>query len=46
MMRHVDLSCEGASFGGGRAIVAMKHVGVNVAADPLFTLSYTGVNGV
>ncbi|HEY6873477.1 MAG TPA: indolepyruvate ferredoxin oxidoreductase subunit alpha [Geobacteraceae bacterium] len=35
----------GASFGGARALVAMKHVGVNVAADPLFTLSYTGVNG-
>ena len=35
----------GASFGGGRALVAMKHVGVNVAADPLFTFSYTGVNG-
>ncbi len=35
----------GASFGGGRSLVAMKHVGVNVAADPLFTLSYTGVNG-
>jgi indolepyruvate ferredoxin oxidoreductase alpha subunit len=35
----------GASFGGARAIAAMKHVGVNVAADPLFTLSYTGVNG-
>src|SRR5512136_171721 len=35
----------GASFGGGRALAAMKHVGVNVAADPLFTLSYTGVNG-
>ena len=35
----------GASFGGGRALVTMKHVGVNVAADPLFTLSYTGVNG-
>ena len=35
----------GASFGGGRVLVAMKHVGVNVAADPLFTLSYTGVNG-
>ncbi len=35
----------GASFGGGRALVAMKHVGVNVAADPLFTLSYTGVKG-
>ena len=35
----------GASFGGARTLVAMKHVGVNVAADPLFTLSYTGVNG-
>ncbi|WP_243373966.1 indolepyruvate ferredoxin oxidoreductase subunit alpha [Geotalea sp. SG265] len=35
----------GASFGGGRALVTMKHVGVNVAADPLFTFSYTGVNG-
>ena len=35
----------GASFAGGRAIAAMKHVGLNVAADPLFTLGYTGVNG-
>jgi len=35
----------GASIAGGRALVAMKHVGVNVAADPLFTLAYTGVNG-
>lgn len=35
----------GASFGGGRALVTMKHVGINVAADPLFTFSYTGVNG-
>jgi indolepyruvate ferredoxin oxidoreductase alpha subunit len=35
----------GAAFGGARALVAMKHVGVNVAADPLFTLSYTGVKG-
>lgn len=34
----------GASFAGGRALCTMKHVGVNVAADPLFTLSYTGVN--
>ncbi len=34
----------GASIGGGRALVAMKHVGVNVAADPLFTLAYTGIN--
>lgn len=33
----------GASFGGARSLAAMKHVGVNVAADPLFTLSYTGV---
>ncbi len=35
----------GSSLGGGRAICAMKHVGLNVAADPLFTASYTGVNG-
>jgi len=35
----------GASMGGARTIVTMKHVGVNVAADPLFTLSYTGVRG-
>ena len=33
----------GASWGGARSIAAMKHVGVNVAADPLMTLSYTGV---
>ena len=35
----------GAAFGGARALVVMKHVGVNVAADPLFTLSYTGLRG-
>ena len=35
----------GASIAGARAICAMKHVGLNVAADPLFTASYTGVNG-
>lgn len=35
----------GASIGGGRAFAAMKHVGLNVAADPLFTASYTGVGG-
>ena len=35
----------GASFGGVRSLVAMKHVGLNVAADPLFTSSYVGVNG-
>jgi len=34
----------GASLGGGRTLVAMKHVGVNVAADPLMTFAYTGVN--
>lgn len=35
----------GASFAGVRALSTMKHVGVNVAADPLFTASYTGVKG-
>ncbi|MDR2090126.1 MAG: 4Fe-4S binding protein [Clostridiales bacterium] len=35
----------GASMAGVRALVCMKHVGVNVAADPLFTASYTGVSG-
>jgi indolepyruvate ferredoxin oxidoreductase alpha subunit len=35
----------GASIGGARALCAMKHVGVNVAADPLFSMGYTGVNG-
>ena len=35
----------GAAFGGARAIVTMKHVGLNVAADPLFTAAYTGVTG-
>lgn len=34
----------GASLAGVRSLVTMKHVGVNVAADPLFTFSYTGVN--
>ncbi len=35
----------GAAFGGAYALVTMKHVGVNVAADPLFTAAYTGVTG-
>ena len=35
----------GASLAGGRAIACMKHVGLNVAADPLMTISYTGVKG-
>jgi indolepyruvate ferredoxin oxidoreductase alpha subunit len=35
----------GAAFGGARALVTMKHVGMNVAADPLFTAAYTGVEG-
>ncbi len=35
----------GASYAGARSIASMKHVGLNVAADPLFTSSYTGVNG-
>ncbi len=33
----------GAALAGGRALSAMKHVGLNVAADPLFTMSYIGV---
>jgi indolepyruvate ferredoxin oxidoreductase, alpha subunit len=35
----------GAAYSGARALVTMKHVGLNVAADPLFTLAYTGVTG-
>ena len=34
----------GAAISGARSFCAMKHVGLNVAADPLFTVSYTGVN--
>ncbi len=42
------VACEvavGASIAGARAFCGMKHVGLNVAADPLFTASYTGING-
>ena len=35
----------GASVAGVRSLAAMKHVGVNVAADPIFTVAYTGVTG-
>jgi indolepyruvate ferredoxin oxidoreductase alpha subunit len=35
----------GASFAGVRALATTKHVGLNVAADPLFTASYTGIRG-
>lgn len=35
----------GAAIAGARSFTAMKHVGLNVAADPLFTASYTGING-
>ena len=35
----------GASISGVRAMACMKHVGLNVASDPLYTLSYTGVGG-
>jgi len=38
-------SAFGASLAGQRVFCSMKHVGLNVAADPLFTISYTGVNG-
>jgi len=42
------VACEsaiGASIAGARAFSGMKHVGLNVASDPLYTASYTGVNG-
>ncbi len=42
------VACEsafGASLAGARSATAMKHVGLNVAADPLFTSAYTGING-
>lgn len=35
----------GAALGGVKALAVMKHVGVNVAADPIFTVSYTGIEG-
>lgn len=35
----------GASISGVRSLACMKHVGLNVASDPLYTFSYTGVNG-
>lgn len=35
----------GAAFGGGRAIATMKHVGLNVAADPFFSVAYIDLNG-
>lgn len=38
-------SAIGASMAGARSMVSMKHVGVNVAADPLMTYAYMGVNG-
>ena len=34
----------GAAIGGVRSLCAMKHVGLNVAADPLFTAAYNGIN--
>ena len=35
----------GAAFAAARVLVTMKHVGLNVASDPLFTAAYTGVSG-
>ena len=35
----------GASISGARSLACMKHVGLNVASDPLYTFAYTGVNG-
>ena len=39
-------SAAGGAFAGARTVASMKHVGLNVAADPLFTVAYTGINGV
>ena len=38
-------ACAGASIAGIRTLSCMKHVGLNVAADPMFTFAYLGVNG-
>ncbi len=40
----MEVAC-GAGIAGARALTCMKHVGLNVAADPFFTAAYTGVNG-
>lgn len=40
----MEMAC-GAALGGARSLVAMKHVGLNVAADPMFTAAYTGMPG-
>ena len=38
-------SAAGGAFAGARTLASMKHVGLSVAADPLFTVAYTGING-
>ena len=38
-------SAAGGAFAGARTLASMKHVGLNVAADPLFTVAYTGIHG-
>lgn len=40
----LEVAC-GVSHGGGRVLAVMKHVGLNVASDPLFNVAYTGVKG-
>ena len=37
-------ACIGAAIAGIRSVTSMKHVGMNVAADPIFTAAYTGIN--
>ena len=39
------LSCMGASFSGARSMLVMKHVGMNIASDPLNYVGYSGVKG-
>lgn len=44
MKRSRSKSLSAACLAGRRSFCGMKHVGLNVAADPLFTIAYTGVN--
>ncbi|AFM40523.1 indolepyruvate ferredoxin oxidoreductase, alpha subunit [Desulfosporosinus acidiphilus SJ4] len=40
----MEVAC-GAAIAGARALASMKHVGLNVASDPLYSIAYTGING-
>ena len=42
MKKYLEVA-SGAAIAGARSLVSMKHVGLNVAADPMFTMAYEGV---